>query len=101
MDRLLFVTDELGNQVVLIPDIMQKNKQKIDWNEVEEYLKQFVGEIISITNTKDIVYLGKKFPDEFAGSKHTRNAKGARGWCYSLVSIIHWHEDLSIYFKKV
>lgn len=78
MDRLSIVTDEFGNQVVLIPDIIFKNKQNIDWNEVEEYLKQFVGEIISIADTEDVVYLGKEFPDEFAGSKYTRSAKGAR-----------------------
>ncbi len=41
MDKLSIVTDELGNQVVLIPDIIFKNKQNVDWNEVEEYLKQF------------------------------------------------------------
>lgn len=78
MDKLSIVTDEFGNKVVLIPDIIFKNKQKIAWNEVEEYLKRFVGEIIHITNSNDVIYLGSDFPDEFSNSKYTRNIKGAR-----------------------
>lgn len=78
MDKLSIVTDELGNQIVLIPEIIFKNKQNIDWDEVEGYLKQFVGDIVNITETEDIVYIGKDFPDEFSGSKYTRNAKGVR-----------------------
>lgn len=27
---------------------------------------------------KDIIHLGKDFPDEFAGSRYTRKTKGAR-----------------------
>lgn len=78
MNKLSVVQDELGNQVVLIPDIIFVNKQHIDWKEVEKYLEQYVGEIIEITKTKDIIYLGKDFPDEYARSKYTRRTKGAR-----------------------
>lgn len=78
MEKLEIVTDNTGNRVVLIPDIIFKNKQNIDWNEVESYLQRFVGEIVEITETKDVVYLGKDFPDEFSGSNYTRKTKGAR-----------------------
>lgn len=33
---------------------------------------------IKIAESNDIIYLGKNFPNEFAGSKYTRQAKGAR-----------------------
>ncbi len=33
---------------------------------------------LTITETKDIVFIGKDFPDEYTGSKYTRSLKGAR-----------------------
>lgn len=78
MEKLEIIQDKCGNKIVLIPEVIFTNKQNIDWNEVEKYLKRYVGEIVTITESKDIIYLGKNFPDEFAGSKYTRNTKGAR-----------------------
>lgn len=74
MAKLDIVIDDMGNKVVLIPDIIFKNKQNIDWN----YVKKYVGEIVKITESKDIVYIGNVFPDEFTGSNYTRKTKGAR-----------------------
>lgn len=78
MEKLEIIQDEYGNNVVLIPDIIFVNKQNIDWEEVKIYLERCVGEIVVMTESKDIIYLGKDFPDEFAGSKYTRQTKGAR-----------------------
>lgn len=64
--------------MVIIPEIVFTNKQKINWSEVELYLTRYLGEIVEITETKDIVYIGKTFPDEYTGSNYTRKAKGAR-----------------------
>ncbi len=55
MSKLEIIQDEIGNQIVLIPDIIFTNKQNIDWNEVEEYLKQYIGEIIEIAGKKGII----------------------------------------------
>ena len=77
MRKLEIIQDEDGNKVVLIPDIIFVNKQNIDWNKVEIYLQQYVGEIVEIAESKDIIYLGKAFPDEYTGSKYTRKTKGA------------------------
>ena len=78
MKKLEVMQDEYGNKIVLIPDIIFMNKQNIDWNEVEKYLEQYIGESIIITESKDVINLGNSFPDEFTGSKYTRNTKGAR-----------------------
>lgn len=78
MKRLQIVLDEHGNRVVLIPQIIFLNKQNIDWTEVEKYLQYYVGELVEIVDSKDIVYIGNKFPDEYSSSKYTRKAKGAR-----------------------
>lgn len=78
METLEIALDENGNKVVVLPDIIFSNKQKIDWNEVEKYLERFVGELMEIAETGDIIYLRKDFPDEYAGSKYTRKMKGGR-----------------------
>ncbi|MCM1308081.1 MAG: hypothetical protein NC223_05730 [Butyrivibrio sp.] len=72
------VSDKNGNKIVVLPDIIFNNKQNIDWNDVEKYLERYVGELVKIVETGDIVYLGKDFPNEYAGSKYTRKMKGSR-----------------------
>lgn len=47
MDKLDIVTDESGNEVVLLPEIIFSNKQNINWNDVEDYLGKYVGELIT------------------------------------------------------
>jgi len=78
MEKPEILLDEAGNKVVLIPEIIFMNKQNIDWKEVETFLERYVGELVEIAESKDIVYVGKAFPDEYAGSKYTRRTKGAR-----------------------
>lgn len=71
-------SNEKGQRIVVLPDVIFTNKQSINWDEVEIYLQKYVGMLVEITETKDIVYIGKNFPDEFSGSKYTRTLKGAR-----------------------
>ncbi|MDE6233857.1 MAG: hypothetical protein K2M60_11010 [Lachnospiraceae bacterium] len=78
MEKLEIITDEAGNKIVIIPDIIFANKQNIEWEEVEKYLVRYIGEIVEIAESSDIIYIGKDFPDEYAGSKYTRKTKGAR-----------------------
>ncbi len=78
MGNLEITLDKNSNKVVVLPEIIFSNKQNIDWNEVERYLERYVGELVEIAETGDIIYLGKDFPDEYASSKYTRKAKGAR-----------------------
>ena len=78
METLETALDENGNKVVILPDIIFSGKQNIDWNEVEKYLERFVGELVEVVETGDIIYLGKDFPDEYSGSKYTRKMKGGR-----------------------
>lgn len=46
MDKLDIVTDESGNKVVLLPEIIFSNKQNINWDDVEDYLGKYVGELM-------------------------------------------------------
>lgn len=44
-------------------------KRKINWKEVEQYLKQYIGEVYEIMDSADIIYVGNDFADEYSGSQ--------------------------------
>ncbi len=78
MGRNVNIIEDLdGNKIVLIHDIRFKGKRSIDWDDVKEYLKTYVGEFYEIADTEDVVYIGKEFPDEYTGSKYTYSLRGA------------------------
>ena len=78
MEKIKVIADEKGIPVVVIPNILFRNKQNIDWDAVEQYLRKYVGEIVIMSESKDVIYVGKDFPDEYAGSNYTRKLRGAR-----------------------
>lgn len=78
MGELEIALDDKGNKIVLLPDVIFSNKQKINWDVVEPYLQCYVGEIITIADTGESIHIGKDFPDEYTGSKYTRTTKRAR-----------------------
>ena len=78
MERKINVVEDLdGNKIVFIHDIRFKGKRSVEWSDVEEYLKKYVGEIYVIQDTKDMVYIGSDLPDEYAHSNYTMLLKGA------------------------
>lgn len=77
MNKIVVEKDEKGNKIVVIPCILFKGKRTIDWKEVEKYLKRYVGKIVEVTDTGDVVYIGSDFPDEYANSNYTKNLRGA------------------------
>lgn len=77
MDRnISVVKDDSGNQIVMINDIRFKGRQNINWNEVEQYLKRYVGEFVEIAESKEFIYIGNDLPDEYTGSNYTAKLKG-------------------------
>lgn len=71
------IKDADGKQIVVINDLRFKGRRSVDWDAVELYLKEYIGEYAEITETADVVYIGSDFPDEFTHSKDTRTLKGA------------------------
>ena len=58
MQRKVNVVEDLeGNKIVVIHDIIFKGKRTMEWTDVEEYLKRFVGEEHIIEDTGDLVYI--------------------------------------------
>ena len=69
--------DALGRNVVMINDIIFRGKRGIKWGDVEEYLRQYVGEFYTIAETNEVVYIGTDLPDEYTHSEYTNILKGA------------------------
>lgn len=78
MERKINVIEDLnGNEIVIIEDIIFRGKRSISWDDVEEYLKRFVGDSYVISKSKDMVFIGADLPDEYSHSEYTRVLKGA------------------------
>lgn len=71
------VVDLNGDRIVLIHDLIFKGKKSLNWNDVKDYLKKYVGKFYEIAASKDIIYIGKDLPDEYCGSRYTYSLKGA------------------------
>lgn len=71
------IQDEDGRNIVVINDIRFKGKRSVNWKDVREYLKEYVGEFYTIAETKDVVFIGTDLPREYSGSKYTHCLKGA------------------------
>ncbi len=70
------IKDVDGNNIVMINDIIFKGKRSIDWDDVEKYLKEHIGDFYNNAETNDMIYFGKDLPDEYAHSEYTSSLKG-------------------------
>lgn len=77
MEKMVKVLKDMdGNKIVVINNIKFKGRQRIEWNEVEKYLKKYIGMSYIIESTDDMVYIGEDLPDEYAHSNYTTMLKG-------------------------
>ena len=77
MERNVTVIRDIdGNKVVMINDIRFKGKRSVNWDDVKEYLKSYVGEFYTIAETEEVVYIGADLPDEYTGSRYTHKLMG-------------------------
>ena len=71
------IEDIDGRKTVFIHDIIFKGKKSVNWDDVEKYLKQYVGDIYTIDDSNDTVYIGTDLPDEYTHSNYTHILRGA------------------------
>ena len=69
------IQDADGNKIVVINDTFFKGKRSIAWEDVEKYLKRYVGDIYPIAEDNEIIYIGSELPSEYAGSVYTKKLK--------------------------
>lgn len=107
--NVLITVDGNGDKIVIIPQIIFSGKRSISWKEVEEYLIRYVGNICEITETEDIIYIGKDFVDEYANSNYTQNLRGALAKAnlvqgvpelIEIATTKRWNEDFEKRHKK-
>ena len=62
---------------VEIKRIIFKNKQNIPWNDVEVFLKKYIGMDVTVKKYGDVIHIPGSFPDEYTESRYTKNLRGA------------------------
>lgn len=78
MDKKVdIIKDADGKSIVVINDLRFKGRRSVDWDVVEECLKEYIGQCVEIAEASDVVYIGADFPDEFSHSKDTKMLRGA------------------------
>lgn len=70
------IKDADGNSIVMINDIRFKGKRSVNWDDVRLYLRNYVGEVYQVMDTKDSIYIGLDLPNEYTGSNYTYSLKG-------------------------
>ena len=60
-----------------VKSIIFRNKQNIPWNDVEGFLKGFIGKEITVKKYGDVIRIAGDFPNEFAESRYTKKLRGA------------------------
>ncbi len=71
------ITDADGKKRVLINDIRFKGKRQIDWDDVKQYLKGYVGDYYEIEESAERIYIGNELPEEYTESESRKSLMGA------------------------
>ncbi len=75
-ENVRVIKDKNGKDIVVIDEIRFKGKRAVNWNDVRDYLRQFVGRSYLVSDTKDLIYIGNDLPNEYAGSEYTYKLNG-------------------------
>ena len=75
-NNVIVITEPTGKRIVLINDLRFKGKTREEWQEIENYLKEYIGKYYEISETAEKIYIGKDFPDEFTHGKDKTILKG-------------------------
>lgn len=76
--KVNIIQNDEGKNVVLINDKRFKGLSKDDWKEVEDYLKNYIGEFFEIAYCSEKIFIDTDFPDEYANSESRIALKGPR-----------------------
>ena len=69
-EKVSVVTDPEGKKLVLIHDIRFKSRRKVQWNEVENYLKEYIGSHYEIATNRM----------EYQDYENKHGKKAQKGW---------------------
>lgn len=81
------ILDADGEKIVVINDLRFKRSKNVDWNTVEDWLKEYIGICTEILDTNEMIYIGSDFPDEYAHSKDTKVLRGPNEYAKANASV--------------
>lgn len=70
------IKDADNKKIVLINDITFKGKRCINWEEVKNYIKGYVGDFYEIEENAEKIYIGSELPGEYTESESRKALKG-------------------------
>ena len=85
--NISIITDAEDKKIVVINDLRFKRSKRVDWDTVEGYLKEHIGECTEILDTNEMIYIGSDFPDEYAHSKDTKVLRGPNEYAKANASV--------------
>ena len=74
--ELVVALDAKGHKVVVINVILFHGKRNQPWDKVEQYLKRYIGKVVTVAETGEEIHIGPEFPDEYKGSQDTLSIRG-------------------------
>lgn len=63
-------------EIAIVKEIIFTGKQNIPWNDVERYLKKYIGQTFIVSKYGDTIHIGGDFPDEYTESGYTKKLRG-------------------------
>ncbi len=74
--ELVISLDAKGRKVVVINEILFYGKKNLPWDKVEQYLKRYIGKVVTVAETGEEIHIGPDFPDEYKGSEDMIKNRG-------------------------
>ena len=59
-----------------VPKILFPGKRKVNWDDVEQYMAKYRGKNYTVESSGDVIYLDKRFEDEYCGSVYSSSLMG-------------------------
>ena len=63
-NNITIITDAIGKKIVLINDLRFKGKTKEEWNEIEIFLKEYIGKYHEISETAEKIFRTNLFMEK-------------------------------------
>ena len=74
--ELVIALDSKGHKVVVLNEIVFYGKRTPPWDKVEQYLKRYIGKVVTVAESGEEIHIGSDFPNEYKGSQDTLKTRG-------------------------
>ena len=78
----------MKKRYVNVETVLFHGRKNIDWDEVENYLKRYLGKSYRVIETQDVIKINTNSIDEFVSSRYTRKLKGTLAKAKANIALI-------------